>query len=119
MKASVEFNAIVFLVVGMILGASAITWGLADETNLPPEEKIINWTEEYYQDSIVNEERDVIGVEVSQLEDSRFPSLYTAKLTEIRLLEKSRENRTREIYISKDGLQTGQLDEVSFTEPKK
>ncbi|MFB6116446.1 MAG: hypothetical protein ABEK10_02930 [Candidatus Nanosalina sp.] len=114
----ISFRDLVFLVAGMFLGAGMITWGLADESTLPSKDKIKNWTEQYYQEEIVNEERAVINVYIENISESRFPSMYRAELVKESIEQKSRQNSTERIYISKDGLQTGRLEEIVLSRPE-
>ena len=112
-----EFKNLVFLVTGMFLGASMITWGLADESGLPSRDKVKNWTQEYYQEQTVNRDPEVINVYVQNISDSRFPSLYSGELVKERLQDQGRVNTSEEIFISRDGLETGKLETIRLERP--
>lgn len=112
-----SFRELLFLVTGMFLGASMITWGLADESNLPSKDKINNWTNQYYQEQIVNRDPDIINVYVKNISGSRFPGLYSASLVKEELNGQGRRNTSEDIFISRDGLQTGKMDTIRIKRP--
>lgn len=93
----------VILMVGMVLGASAITWGLTEQSQLPSEDVVGKYALEKYREDVVARSRYVNGASLVSVEDTNYPSIYNVTLKTIR---GNSNIEVMNIYVTKDGLYT-------------
>lgn len=96
--------------IGMVIGAAFITWGLADTSELPPQNAVEQFAEEKYREAVVDQRQYIDGVETVSFTESRYPSFYKAVYnvsTDYGYAEK-------EVYISKDGLMMSTPEKIRF-----
>jgi len=80
-----------FLMIGMVLGGTAVVAGFNDNSGLPPKDEVEMYVAEDFKSSTG------LGINNISLNDSRYPSFYSGKI------EASNGN-SGEFYVSKSGL---------------